>query len=136
MSNFQKKYGLKEDNRTKEFHKSRRMFCIYKEKLVIAESNLPYSHAEWFVKEGWMIEEDDSLMDEIVRGYVGKNGNIYFYTGYDFRVDDRVEKTLFSHLKELTRKLKLKKEKVKVYGGIERGKGSRRWVPKKEYTID
>ena len=53
------------------------MFCIYQNKLFIAESNLPYSHAVWFEKEGWISKEKDELMDEIIRGIIDNSGNIY-----------------------------------------------------------
>lgn len=54
MDIFEKRYGFKEDKKTISFHESRRMFCVYKSKLFIAEPNLPYSHAVWFEKEGWI----------------------------------------------------------------------------------
>lgn len=70
MDKFEKKYGIKEDEKVKVFHRSRRMFCIYKNKLFIAKPNLPYSHAVWFSKEGWMSDEKDDLMNNIVRGTI------------------------------------------------------------------
>ena len=47
---FEKKYGIKENEKIIAFHKSRRMFCIYQNRLFIAEPNVPYSHATWFEK--------------------------------------------------------------------------------------
>ena len=55
MNKFQKRYGVRDNENTEDFHKSKRMFCIYNGKLRIAPLNAPYSHAEWFLKEGWMI---------------------------------------------------------------------------------
>ncbi|HBB02826.1 MAG: hypothetical protein US89_C0007G0008 [Candidatus Peregrinibacteria bacterium GW2011_GWF2_38_29] len=92
MDAFEKKYGFKEDKKVKDFHKSRRMFCIYEGKLYIAESGLPYSHAVWFTNMGWISEKNDKLMDEIVRGIIDDKGDVYFYIGYDFKVDERLEK--------------------------------------------
>lgn len=107
------------------------MFCIYNNELVIAEPSLPYSQAEWFEAKGWMSKEDDSLMEEIVRGYVDKEGNIYFYKGYDFRIDSETEEIFFRHLGELLNKLQLNKEKCKIFGGMKRKKG--KWKHRKEF---
>jgi len=46
---------VRDNENTEDFHKSKRMFCIYNGKLRIAPLNAPYFHAEWFLKEGWMI---------------------------------------------------------------------------------
>jgi hypothetical protein len=131
MNFFQKKYNIKENSSTINFHENRRMFCIYNNELVIAEPNVPYSHAEWFEAKGWMSKEDDSLMDEIVRGYVDTEGNIYFYKGYDFRIDSETEQIFFRYLDELLNKFELKKEKCKVFGGMKRKEG--KWTSRKEY---
>ncbi len=81
MNPLEKRYGIKENELTKKAHLERRMFCIYKNSLQIAEPNLPYSHAEWFLKKGWMtLENDNSFMEMIVRG-INKRGDLYFYTG-------------------------------------------------------
>lgn len=78
MDKFENKYGIKEDQTVKDFHKSRRMFCIYNNILYIAEPNVPYSHAVWFEKKGWMNKDHDNLMDIIVRGIVAADGDVYF----------------------------------------------------------
>lgn len=135
MDEYEKKYGFKEDEKTKAFHRSRRMFCIYQNKLFIAEPNLPYSHAVWFEKEGWISRENDELMDKIIRGIVNNNGDIYFYVGYNFDINKEIESIFFYHLKELVKKLELKSN-AKIFGGLitqESGK----WPPRKEYgTIE
>ena len=100
MDKFEKKYGFKEDERIIDFHKSRRMFCIYQNKLYTAEANLPYSHAVWFEKEGWISRKKDDFMDSIIRGIVDSEGNVYFYTGYDFEINEEAESIFFLHLKE------------------------------------
>lgn len=133
MDTIDKKYNVKINTTTTNYHKSRRMFCIYKGKLKIAPIGAPYSHAQWFVKEGWMTQEEDFLMDEIVRGYVSKEGDIYFYIGYDFRVDKGVEDIFFKYLDELVESLNLNKDTLKVYGGSKIENGV--WKPRKEYDI-
>ena len=85
MNKFQKRYGLKENKSTIDYHRGRRMFCIYNDELKIASPNMPYSHAVWIEQEGWITEEDDSLITQGVRGYVDKNGDIFFYTDYDLK---------------------------------------------------
>jgi len=123
MKVFEKRYGIKEDETVKSFHKSRRMFCIHKDKLFIAKPNLSYSHAVWFEKEGWMSKEKDELMNEIVRGIVNNEGNVYFYTGYDFQINKEIEFIFFNHLNELVKQLQLKST-AKIFGV---------WPPRKKY---
>ena len=132
MDEFEKKYGFKEDEKTMAFHKSRRMFCVYENKLFIAEPNLPYSHAVWFEKEGWISRQKDDLMDSLVRGIVDDKGDIYFYIGYDFEINKETESIFFSHLKELVEKLNLKSN-AKIFGGLIKQEAGKIWPPRKEY---
>lgn len=112
-----KKCGFKEDKKTKDFHKSRRMFCVYQNELFIAKPNLEYYHATRFEKEGWISKEKDEVMSSMMRGIVYTDGNIYFYVGYDFEINEEVESIFFSHLEELVEKLNLKPD-AKIFGGL------------------
>ena len=132
MGIFENKYGVKEDEKVEVFHRNRRMFCIFKNKLYIAEPNIPYSHAVWFKKEGWLSKEDEKIMDNIVRGLVDDKGNIYFYVGYDFHINKEIELIFFSHLKELVEKLDIDPN-AKIYGGAIKQKPGGRWPPRKSY---
>ena len=130
---FEQRYGIKEDNAIKDFHKSRRMFCIYKDELFIAEPNLSHSHAVWFEKQGWISRDQDDLMNTMTRGYVVSNGDVYFYTGYDFRINKEVESVFFKHLDEIVKKLELKPT-ASIFGGLIKPEGSScEWLPRKEY---
>lgn len=132
MDEFEKKYGFEEDEKTIAFHKSRRMFCIYQNKLFIAEPNLPYSHAVWFEKEGWISRKKDELMDSIIRGIVDNNKDIYFYIGYNFEINKEIEPIFFSHLKEFVEKLNLESN-TKIFGGLIKQEAGKIWPPRKEY---
>lgn len=132
MADFEKKYEIREDKKIKNFHIKRRMFCIKDGKVIVAKPNLSYSHAVWFEKEGWITENDDLLMNEMTRGVVTPEGDIYFYTGYNFEVNKATEREFFKHLPELAKKLKLKKQ-AKVYGGLMEGDYTRKWAPRKYY---
>ncbi|RLG13498.1 MAG: hypothetical protein DRN66_04040 [Candidatus Nanohalarchaeota archaeon] len=131
MDKFEKKYNLKENEKTKQMHKTRRMFCIIGDKLFIAELNASYSHAVWFEKEEW-IKKDAELMEKITRGMVDPKGNIYFYVGYDFRITKKAEKEIMKHLPELVEKLNVSSE-AKIYGGFTIKKAGEQWPPKKCY---
>jgi len=128
MDEFEKKYGFKDD---KNRHKKRRMFCIHKNNLFIAEGGMPESHAVWFEKKGWITRENDDLMNEIIRGIVDEKGDIYFYVGYDFLINEKAENIFFPHLKELVRKLNLSKDS-NIFGGLMKG-GKGQWPPRKKY---
>lgn len=130
MNKYEKKYNLIEDEKTKRDHKSRRMFCIKDNKLFLAESNLPYSHAVWFEKEGWMDETDDTFMNSVTRGIIDFNGDIYFYQGYDFSTSKEVKDIFFQHFKELVKLLNINK-KGKIYSGFVRKKD--KWLPIESY---
>ena len=132
MDKFEQKYGLEEDEKVKDFHRSRRMFCIYQNKLCIADRNQPHSHATWFEKEGWMSKDKDELMDKIVRGVIDIKGDIYFYIGYDFRINNDIEPIFFSYLKELVDRLKLDTN-AQIFGGLIKSKSDEIWPPVKEY---
>jgi hypothetical protein len=132
MDKFEKKYGLRENEKTIAFHKSRRMFCIHQDRVYIAQQNLPYSHAVWFENEGWISRESDELMNEITRGIKDNKGNIYFYVGYNFEINPKVETILFSHLEELVKRLKLEPD-AKIFGGMIKQEAGKIWHPRKEY---
>jgi hypothetical protein len=116
MSGFEKKYGITETQRIKEFHKGRRMFAIYKGRLYIADKGLDYSHAEWFMRMDWISESDDSIMGEVVRGYV-KDGAIFFYIGYDFSINETAIEIMRNHIAQLTTELGLNQSTL-VRGGV------------------
>jgi hypothetical protein len=132
MNTFERKYGLKEDEKTAAFHRSRRMFCIYQDRLYIAKENLPYSHAVWFEKKGWISKEIDELMNEMARGIRDSKGDVYFYTGYDFKINPRIETVFFSHLGELVKKLKLQPD-ARIFGGLIKQEAGKIWLPIKKY---
>lgn len=132
MGGYEEKYGLEENANAEAFHRSRRMFCIKGGKLLIAAPNLPFSHAGWFEKEGWMDEAPDKFMDETVRGAVDEKGDVYFYAGYDFRVDAKIERIFFPHLRELAQKLHLGLGRG-VFGGLIKQNSVGKWLPRKSY---
>ncbi len=108
------------------------MFYVYKNRLIIAPSNMPYSHAEWFVREGFMSKNDDDLMNTIVRGIVTRDKEIYFYVGHDFNVTAEAESEFFCHLKELQQALSLK-DSTLIYGGAIKDRVGSQWTARKNY---
>jgi hypothetical protein len=116
MAKYGNRYGFHEPQNTREFHKSRRMFCIKDNKLYIARTNLPYSHAIWFEKEGWTTPDDDSAMSKLTRGFIDTSGNIHFFVGYNFSITDDAFEDMKNHLRELVHLLNLDKN-GQIYGG-------------------
>jgi hypothetical protein len=92
------------------------MFAIYKNQLCIASAGLDYSHAEWFKRMDWMSESNDSIMGEMVRGYV-RNGTIFFYIGYDFSINETAIAVMRDHIAQLTAELGLN-QTTQVRGGV------------------
>jgi len=120
-----------ENKKLEEYYKSRRMFCIKDNKLHIAEPNLSYSHVVWFEKLGWVRENDNSIINKIVRGVIDENGEIYFFIS-DHDITPEAESYFFPFLNELVQKLNLKPT-AKIYGGTIKGKPGEKWPPKKYY---
>lgn len=116
MNNYEKKYGIKESEKTKKFHKNRRMFAIKNELLYFAPVRAPYSHAEWFEKKGWISVNDYSKMDSITRGCINESG-IYVYRGWDFAFNSKDISILLKKLPKIIDMLGISKEKH-LYGGM------------------
>ena len=131
MAKYDNKYGFNKAQGTRKFHESRRMFCMKDNKLYIARANLPYSHAVWFEKEGWITPDNDSLMSKLTRGFVDASGNIHFFVGYNFNVTDEALKDIKSHLRELVCSLNLDKRR-QIYGGRIRNEAGK-FAPLKSY---
>lgn len=136
MNSFEQKYDIKENKAVKDFHKSRRMFCIIEKTVYVAEPNVSYSHAVWFEKKGWMSVEDDTFMNTAPRGFVDAHGDVYFCVGYDFRIDAVTESIFFTCLSELVQLLDLAPT-AKVYGGLVRQSTGGQWPGRNAYgTIE
>jgi|GEM_PF-904344 len=105
------------EEKIKQLHKKRRMFCIHDNQLWLAKPGIQDSHTEWFIKENWMLAGDDSFINEHVRGYVNPAGDIYFYRGVDFSVNQKAENDFFKFLNQLREELNIP-NKAKIYGGL------------------
>jgi len=125
MANFDTHYGLVTDDKARHFHKTRRMFVIKDNKVIIAPEDSDLSHAEWLKEIGIISFSDTYFMEHGVRGYFDNKDTIYFYTGFDFRITPEVEKEFFAHLEELKSLLHLTVP-VHIYGGTkDDGTGNR-----------
>lgn len=108
------------------------MFCVVNGKLLIARPNLLYSHQEWFEKIGWNKAQIKIFMASGLRGIIDANGNLNFYTGYDFKVTNKIEKEFFSALPNLVKKLKVKPS-ARILGGSIKGELGEVWPARKDY---
>lgn len=105
-------------NHMENFHLKnikRRMFVIKNGILHLAPTHLNCSHKDWFRKKRWLIDDDDSCMHQLVRGYVDSEG-VYFYQGYDAHSPELEISFLKNILNELQNKLKLD-DKIHVFFG-------------------
>lgn len=130
MNLFEEKYGVPNDLKA---HLERRMFCAYQGDLKLAEPNLPYSHAEWFLRQGWMnLKNDEKFMKETVRGIINQKRDICFYVGYDFQITSEAEKIFFPHLNHLVKMLNLNINS-QIFGGFIKQPVGEEWIPRKKY---
>jgi hypothetical protein len=126
-----KKYNSIKDSDKESFHRSRRMFVIVEKQLLIADSDIPDTHAEWFEKEGWLSQENDGFMETKVRGFIDSEG-IYAYIGYDYRSSRKVEKLLTSYVLLQQFVVKLDAERhTRIYAGMQKQESGGKYQPRK-----
>ena len=100
-----------------EFHKSRKMFVIKDDEIVVAPPNVAYSHLEWFEEEGWVDHQNTMDFFENVRGfYLASENALYAYVGLGFFSDSNVERVIREELPRLVDKLELNGE-TKIHLG-------------------
>lgn len=86
-------------------------------------------HMEWFHELGWINELNrDYVINSVIRGYMDDTG-IYFYRGYDFRIDDYDIEYFVKRLKNIRNALELGDE-LPVYAGVIPGIIGVRFKPK------
>mgnify|MGYP001806601676 FL=1 len=119
-------------NNEKEYHKARRMFFLIDEKLVIAENGSEYSHFEWLKKQGCSDEKVKNFIKTELRGVLNPDGNLRFYVGEDFEVNEKIEKDFFRILPELVEKLNIRVDS-EIGGGTIRQEIGKFWPEKKKY---
>lgn len=120
-------------SKVRSFHRQRRMFCVRDGNLIIADKGLSYSHKEWFHELGWKKDEIEEFMTAGLRGVI-LPGEIKFYTGYDFRINDQIESDFFNSLPGLAKELNLSPE-TKIYGGQIVGKPGETWENQKYFGV-
>lgn len=113
------------------FHFSRIMFVIKDEKLILGPENVDYSHLQWFRNEGWASSTFDPFMETVTRGYYNSEG-LFFYKGYDFRVDSSSEEDILNHLEELVEKSSLNLD-LHLFGGKQTDSPEYLWPPINDY---
>jgi hypothetical protein len=115
----------------KQYHKLRRMFFLIDGKLVLPEKNCPKSHKEWLETNKYTKEEVQRIINTQLRGVLNPDGNIRFYVGENWEINQDIEKKFFEILPELIKIFELGPE-VKIEGGaIKQEVGV--WPARKEY---
>jgi len=102
----------------RDFHRSRRMFCIKDGETKIAPEGTAMSHLDWFEAEGWITKDNiQEFMDATIRGvFLPARPALFFYKGTGFFFDDAVVKEATHRAKELMSVLALD-SRVAVYVG-------------------
>jgi len=116
----------------KEYHRNRRMFFVIDDNLVIAQVNSEKSHFEWLIEQFWPEDKAIEFIETGLRGVLNPDGNIRFYTGENWEINEEIEKKFFEILPELVEKLKISPEAI-VGGGVIRGEVGEFWPARKEY---
>lgn len=116
----------------KKYHKSRKMFQLIDSKLVIAEPSFEGCHLDWLLNIGYSKEEAERIIDKEMRGVVDPDGNIKFFIGKGWDLNNKIELDFFKILPELIEKLDIKGD-VKVGGGATKQEIGKIWPAKKDY---
>jgi len=111
---------------SKDFHRSRRMFCIHDGEVLVAPLHTLMSHKEWFTSMGL---EGEKTIESDVRGFADDRG-LFFYRGKKFNTTREDEETLIKHLQEIQLKLNLPDD-TQVHAGV-KPTGETRYPPKKK----
>lgn len=112
-----------------KFHASRRMFAIIDGQPVLAEKDTTESHAEWFIRMGWISSCDDPAFEAIVRGY-SDGKDLYAYRGKAFLDDAPVETAMKQHAKKLRNLLNLPDAANLLLGSVPQAIGAQ-WLPRR-----
>jgi len=116
----------------REYHRNRRMFFWIDDKLVIPEKGSDKSHIEWLIANGWTPEEAEKVIETVLRGVVNPDGNIRFFVGKEWEINEEIEKKFFEILSDIVEKLEVSPEAT-IGGGTIKGKIGDFWPAKKEY---
>jgi len=127
-----KSFSNMNQEKIRAIHQQRRMFCIHHDRLWFRDIGSQESHTEWFISEGWMTEEGSDFINQIIRGYVNYAGDIYFYIGLDFSINEEAEKMFFKFLPELCLRLNIPPN-AKIFGGLKVSVPGEIWPPMKEF---
>jgi ABC-type oligopeptide transport system substrate-binding subunit len=119
-------------NKEKEYHQQRRMFFIIDNNLVIAPRGQIKSHLEWLIDQYWPEEKAKEFIRTGLRGTVEGNGNIKFFTGENWEINEEIEQKFWDILPDLVEKLKINPE-AEIGGGAIKQKPGIIWPERKKY---
>ncbi len=116
----------------KEYHRSRRMFFVIGNELVLPESGSDKSHKEWLELNGYSVDEVKKIIETQLRGVLNPDKSIRFFVGKDRTVTNEIEEKFFEILPELVIAFDLRPETI-IGGGVKQGKVGEVWSAIKEY---
>lgn len=116
----------------KEYHRNRRMFFLIDDNLIIAPANSEKSHYDWLIEQYWPEEKAIEFIRTGLRGVLNPDGNIRFYTGENWDINEEIEAKFFGIFDELVKRLNISPE-AKIGGGVVKGEAGDFWPPRKEY---
>lgn len=119
-------------DKEKEYYRQRRIFFKINENLVLGEKGFEGSHYDWLKNQGWTEQKTKEFIKNELRGTVDPDGNIKFFTGENWEINEKIEKDFFEILPELVEKLEIKND-TKVFGGAIKQEIGKIWPPRKDY---
>jgi hypothetical protein len=115
-----------------EYHRKRRMFFVIDDNLVIAPANSKECHFDWLIEQYWPEKKATEFIKTGLRGVVDPDGNIKFFTGENWELNEEIEIKFFMILNELVKKLKINPE-AKIGGGAIKQNEGTIWPARKDY---
>ena len=114
-------YGNEISEKIRSLHKGRTMLALIDDEFHL-KGNTEESHMEWFISEGWIIDESDNRFNDIVRGYYDHTG----VKGLDFATEQLLEEIITNNMELLRKTLKIRGN---VYCGLVKGKPGEKYQP-------
>ncbi len=119
-------------NKEKAYHQARRMFFMIDKKLVLADRGYGGCHFDWLLDFGFSENKAKDFIEKELRGVIDPTGDIKFFTGENWEINEKIEKDFFEIFSELVSRAEVKPE-ARVLGGAIRQEVGKVWPARKEY---
>jgi hypothetical protein len=128
-----KSIQFEESEQIKQFHLSRTAFIIVDDKLMVDDKSSDLSHLQWLLSLSYTEDEADSIILNNARGYYHPEQGLYFYTGYDYQINQQTIDQFFKFLPEIIVQIGIDNTNTQIHGGAIPDSETTQWKPREEF---